>query len=287
MRAASDTLDMATSSVSRQISKLERELGLPLVEKGVRRIKLTEMGEAACRYYREKASHEEAFWSKILDHKSVRTGKVTIAIGEALINEVFSTAIREFMVAYPGLSVIVRVGGTPEVIAKVRDDDAHMGLIFDTARDAKIRTRLALPQPLKIILSPRNKLSKKKSLKLSDIVDENVCLPEQDFRIRQVVEHAEIECGVFLETVMETNALQLMKGIVESGHGITVLPEIFIRDSLEKGDLVAVPTDSKILNGTKFTLITRVGRQLPLGAHRFMMMLEAHLRPLLDGSAKK
>ena len=80
MRAASDKLDVATSSVSRQIGELESELGLKLIEKGRRRIKLTEAGEAACLYYKEKLSQEEAFLSKIEELKSIRTGKITLAV---------------------------------------------------------------------------------------------------------------------------------------------------------------------------------------------------------------
>ena len=45
MRAASEKLDVAVSSISRQIAQLEADIGLPLIERGRRSIKLTEAGE--------------------------------------------------------------------------------------------------------------------------------------------------------------------------------------------------------------------------------------------------
>ncbi|MBW8077744.1 MAG: LysR family transcriptional regulator, partial [Gallionella sp.] len=47
MHAASEKLDVAVSSISRQIAQLESELGLPLIERGRRALKLTQAGEMA------------------------------------------------------------------------------------------------------------------------------------------------------------------------------------------------------------------------------------------------
>ena len=102
MSAASVVLNVAPSSISRQISQLEKDLNIPLVEKGVRRIKLTEAGEAACEFYHEKAADEEIFLSQILDLKNVRSGKIVIAIGEAFISDLLVETVREFMRDFPG-----------------------------------------------------------------------------------------------------------------------------------------------------------------------------------------
>ena len=57
MRAASEELNVATSSISRQIAALEKDLGMRLIEGGRRKIKLTEAGDAAFAYYREMRAH--------------------------------------------------------------------------------------------------------------------------------------------------------------------------------------------------------------------------------------
>jgi len=278
MRAASEKLDVAASSVSRQISELEQELGLAMIEKGRRRIRLTEAGEAACQYYREKLSQEEAFLSRIKEMKSIRTGKITLAVGEAFVTQPFSDLLDEFMQRYPGMEIQVQVANTTRVVERVQEDDAHMGLIFDIPREPKVRARLVINQPLKVIVNRTHALSGRKRVNLRDIEGESLGLPDEGYRIRQLLHAAEQEDGAFLEASLQTNSLTLLTDFVISGRGISILPELVVREELRAGNLVAVDTENATLNSTKTSLVTRVGRQLPIGAYRLMLSLESYLK---------
>ncbi|TQV82625.1 LysR family transcriptional regulator [Exilibacterium tricleocarpae] len=278
MRAASEELDVATSSVSRQIAELEAELGLALIERGRRKIKLTEAGEASCQYYREKLSQEEAFLSKIKELKSIRTGKIVLAVGEAYVTQRFSDMLQAFMQNYPGMEVQVEVANTSAVVDLVREDNAHMGLIFDIPRDPKIHARLVLPQPLMVIVNARHAFSQQTSINLASLQGESIGLPEENYRIRQIIHTAEQEDGVFLEASLLTNSLTLITDFVKSGRGIAILPELVVQQELTSGDLIALPVSNRILNSTKTSLITRAGRQLPVGAYRLLLGIEAHLK---------
>ena len=61
MRAAADQLDVAVSSISRQISQLEAEVGVALIEHGRRTVMLTEAGKLLIEYYAEQRTHRESF----------------------------------------------------------------------------------------------------------------------------------------------------------------------------------------------------------------------------------
>lgn len=278
MRAASESLDVATSSVSRQIAELEKELGIALIEKGRRRIKLTEAGEAAYLYYREKMSYEEAFLSRIDELKNMRTGDIYLAMGSAFISQQFSEMLQGFMEKYPDINVHILTDTTSSLLRKVREDEAHLGLVFAMPSDPKIRARVTLSQPLKVILSRRHRLSGKESLDLSELVNEKIGLPEDEFRIRQIIRNAEQEEDTFLKASMTTNSLDLLNDFVLSGKGISILPELVVQRGLMSGEVKAVPTTSKILNSTETFLITRVGRQLPVAAHRLSLSIESYLK---------
>ncbi|MEH6517506.1 MAG: LysR family transcriptional regulator [Halioglobus sp.] len=278
MNAASESLNIATSSVSRQIAQLESELGLPLIEKGRRRIGLTEAGEAVCKYYREKLSQEEAFLSHIEEMKKVRTGKIVLAVGEAFITQRFSDMLDDFMQQYPGMEIRVAISNTTSVSAQVRDDQAHLGLIFDIPREPGISSRVTIPQPLRIIVKGEHHLRTASDVSLQSIQNESIGLPDSGYRIRQIIHDAEQEEGVFLEPSLVTNSLALLKDFVLSGRGISILPELVVQDGLQDGSLCALASSNKVLQSTQTSLITRVGRQLPVGAYRLMTCVEAHLR---------
>jgi DNA-binding transcriptional LysR family regulator len=278
MNAASESLDVATSSVSRQIAQLETELGLPLFEKGRRRIKLTEAGEAVCKYYREKLSQEEAFLSHIEQMKKVRTGKIVLAVGEAFITQSFSDMLDDFMQQYPGMEIRVLSSNTIDVSAQIRDDLAHLGLIFDVPREPGISARLVIPQPLRFIVNRKHELRNNSEVTLKSIQKESIGLPDNGYRIRQIIYDAEQEEGVFLEPSLITNSLVLLKDFVLSGRGISILPELVVHDKLQEGSLIALPSSNAVLNSTKTSLITRVGRQLPVGAYRLMNCMQIYLK---------
>jgi len=281
MRAAGEQLNVATSSVSRQIAALEKDFGMRLVEGGRRRIKLTEAGGAACAYYRELRAHEEVFLSKVQELRSTRSGTINLAIGEAFISDAFSELLQDFMRRFPGLIVRVKMSGTNSAIELVREDEAHFGLIFDVPRDPKVRARLTLAQPLKAIVHPKHGLAGKRGLKLAELKRYSIGLPEDSFRIRQIVREAEHLEGVFLEPGLIANSMTLLKDFAKCGRGVTFLPEFLAQPELEEGKLMAVDLDNSVMSATTISLITRAGRQLPNGVYRLMLRIEAHLKDLV------
>ena len=285
MRAASEELNVATSSISRQIAALEKDLGMRLIEGGRRKIKLTEAGDAAFAYYREMRAHEEVFLSRVEELRSVRTGTINLAVGEAFISDDFSEVLQEFMRRFPGVIVRVKMSGSNNAVELVRDDEAHFGLIFDVPRDPKVRARLTLSQPLKAIVHPQHELAGRKSVKLADLGKYSIGLPEDSFRIRQIVREAEHAEGIFLEPGLIANSMMLLKDFAKCGRGLTFLPEFLAQPQLGEGKLIAIPIDNPVMNSTRISLITRTGRQVPNGVYRLMLRIEAHLKSLIAPSS--
>ena len=275
MRSASDALDVATSSISRQIGELEKQMGTPLIEKGRRGVVLTEVGEAAVQYYRARLAAEDAFQAEVESLRDLQSGKVRIAVGEAFVNGDFIEMINRFAQSHPGLTLEISVGNTHEVVHSVLDDEASLGLIFDLPREPNVHVWLSLPQPLKLIVLPQHRLANQKSVNLKELLTEPMCLPMSNYRIRQLLHMAESEEHVFLTPSMASNSLTLLKDYVCLGRGASIMPELVVREQLDNNELVAVPIDNPTLSATQTSLVTRVGRQLPVGARKLMHEVES------------
>ena len=141
--------------------------------------------------------------------------------------------------------------------------------------DAKIRVRASSDQPLKVILRPDHPLGNRESLTISELSGERLGVPEQSFRIRQVLGVAESEEHVFLRPVLTSNSLMVLKEFAKSGSGIAILPPIAAHSEVEAGVLKAIPIDQPSLKRTSASVITRLGRQLPVGAVRLLQEIEA------------
>ncbi len=275
MRAASENLNVAPSSISRQIAQLEEELGAPLIERNRSPLKLTEAGEIALSYYREFTIQQEAFISQVRDLNHLKGGTVKLAVGEALIGDLLSNVLDRFMGQYPDIQLVVRTGGTAEVVRLVQEDEAHMGMVFQPEPDAKIRVRASSDQPIKVIASPTHPISRRASVTLSDLIDERIAMPESAFRISQVLSEVEAQEHVFFKPVMVSNSLMVLKEFARSGQGITLLPGIAAHTEVADGLLSAVPINHPSLMHTSASVITRLGRQLPVAAVRLLQKIEA------------
>lgn len=275
MRAASENLNVAPSSISRQIAQLEDELGVQLIERNRSPLKLTEAGEIALSYYKEFTNQQEAFISQVRDLKGLKGGTVRLAVGEGFIGDFLFKVLESFMAQYPEIQIFMHTAGTAEVVAMVLEDEAHVGIVFQPEREAKIRVRASSDQPLKVIVRAGHHLSKRASVRLADLAGERLALPESSFRIRQVLSATEAEEHVFLSPVLVSNSLLVLKEFARSGYGITILPGIAAHSEISAGTLSAIPLSRPDLTHTSASVITRLGRQLPLAAVRVLQKIEA------------
>lgn len=278
MRSASEHLGVAVSSISRQISQVEAELGIPLIEHGRRSVKLTEAGKLAIDYYRNTAVHQSQFVEQLRDLKDSRTGRIDLAVGEGFVTQALSETLALFNARFPTLTLSVQVGGTNSIAERVADDEAHIGLVFDGKPHDRLTARITLPQPLYCVVSTRHKLAMRSSVAMSEMAEHSLCLLNDRFRIRQLLSEAEAEAGLLLTPAMVTDSIGLMKASVATGKFATLLPTLPISAEVSDGILVAIPVENQTLTRTTVSLVTRSGRQLPKSVLALLTMIEGALK---------
>ncbi len=278
MRAAADSLGVAVSSVSRQISQLEAEIGLALIEHGRRNLKLTESGQLLIEHYADQLRLHEAFEAKLSDIKGLRTGRILLAVGEGFIGQPLSNMLLRFNAKHPGLFINVHMSASSnEVVQLVSEDDAHLGLVFQSADDPRIRVLASVRQPLCAIVSRGHPLANHTLVKLADLGGYSLCLPESSFKSRQLLQMAESDERLSLQPGITANSLTLLKSLLATGEFYTVLPILAVSREIKSGQLAAVPIASPALQETSVQLISRLGRRLPPAPLRMIPALTAYL----------
>ena len=279
MRAAGDKMGVAVSSISRQIAQLESELGLLLLERGRRTVKLTEAGELAVGYYKQSLAERELFDSKVRDLRGLKAGRVDIAMGEGFATAAFSNMLNGFINKHSGVRVVSTIAASSlELVRLVAEDEVHCGLVLQMPTDPRVRIKACVPQPIVVLAHPDHPIAAHKSVALSDVDEHRIALVPEGFLTRQALAAAERAEGVWLKPSVTSNSLQLLKEMAKSGECLTMLPVIAAIPELESGALVAIPIATAALESTTTCLITRLGRQLPAPAVRLLSIVEANLR---------
>lgn len=278
MRAAADTLGVATSSVSRQIAQLEADVGVGLIEHGRRTLQLTETGKILIEHYSEQLRLGEILDARVADIKGLRTGRIDLAVGEGFVGQPLSNLLVRFNARHPGLLVNVHMSASSnEVVRLVAEDDAHLGLGFQTSDDPRIRVLASVTQPLCAIMKIGHPLAARRLLKLADLKPHRLCLPAASFRTRQLLRTAESNENVSLQPAITSSSITLLKGLLESGEFFTLLPVLAVSKEVENRRFAAVPIDSSALQEAAVQLICRLGRRLPPAPMRMLTALTGYL----------
>jgi DNA-binding transcriptional LysR family regulator len=278
MRAAADQLGVAVSSVSRQISQLESDVGVALIEHGRRNIKLTEAGALLIEYYNEQQTHREAFEARLADLKGLRAGRINLAIGEGFICTRLSGLLARFMARHRGLVVDVRITASSADVARlVVEDEAHLGLAFQSSDDPRVRVLASVIHPLCAIMRPTHPLAGRAFVTLSDLAAHPMCLPESSFRTRQILKLAETIEHVSLQPDITSNSIVLLKHLLAEGEYLTLLPMLAVSEEVARGEFAAVRVQSASLQDTSVHLIGRLGRHLTPAPLRLMTALISYL----------
>jgi DNA-binding transcriptional LysR family regulator len=263
IRSAADKLGVAPSAISRQITQLEEELSCILIERHRKGVCPTEAGELLLRYYREAVANEESYLADLRSLKGLKSGNITLAIGEGFIGELMTSVLPEFQKKYPDLKLTIHVAGSNELIRKVEEDEAHIGVLFHPPLHHKLRSHEVSLHPLCAIVPPNHPLIQlDRPIHLEDIMPYPLVLQEKEFGVRQLIAVAEFKHRVRLAPAMKVNSFGLLKEFVRSNMGVTILPAFVVRRELDDQQVVSLPIEDPVLSTGEVHITTRLGRQL-------------------------
>jgi DNA-binding transcriptional LysR family regulator len=272
VRAAADSLDVAPSAVSRHIAQLEQELSASLMERHRRGVRPTEAGERVLEYYRQRLAQQEVLLDSLQALRGLQSGSVVLAVGEGFI-EGLAGPLSVFSAQFPKIDVQINVCGSNEVIRQVVEDEAHIGLVFNPAVDPKIRAHVRRKQPVKVIVNPEHPLAQMKGpVPLAGLDDYRLALPGVSYGIRQILTLAEHQLGFTLHPTLTCSTIAMLRRYAMQG-GVTLLPQFVIEEEIAQGRLLALPLHHEIFSNPEVQLISRLGRQLSVGATRLIAML--------------
>lgn len=270
VRAAADKLGIAPSAISRQISLLEEELNAVLLERHRKGVVPTQAGHLLLDYHRQHVAHCHDVQAKIDALQGLKSGSVSIACGEGFAQEIITGPIRQFRQQYPGVALALDVAGTAEIIRRVREDVAELGLVYYAPAEPGISSRGSVRQPVQAIVYPEHPLRDAQSTTLAELSAWPLALLHGAYGIRQLIEQAERIEKIRLQPALTTNLISALLGFVASGQGVTLLPPCAVASELAQQRVYAVAVQNTALQHVDIQLITRTGRQLSPAANRFL-----------------
>ncbi len=161
---AAERLHMAQQAVSKSVAQLEAELGVELLERTSREVRLTEAGEALRADAREVVSAADAAFTRARDYGRGLAGALRIGSTPAVGPRVLRDALRELHRDAPELSIALRELRPGEIARSLRDGAADVVLARTSAGAPKLERVTLRPSPAALVVPVAHRLTGEASL---------------------------------------------------------------------------------------------------------------------------
>jgi DNA-binding transcriptional LysR family regulator len=220
---AGERLHVSQSAISRQILLLEEELNEAVFLRVGRRIRITPAGEALLQLSHRVFQDLRDTVALISDARQALRGPVRLVGGMTVGLYVFPTLLREFRRLHPQAEIKIWAGSTDKCIAAVRAGTADLGLLTLPIAAPDLVTTPAIEEELLVVTSPTHPLARKKRVVSADLRRQNFILFESGSNTRRVIDDFFLRENLEPQIVMETENVEIIKALVRTNLGITII----------------------------------------------------------------
>ncbi|MET3819615.1 DNA-binding transcriptional LysR family regulator [Burkholderia sp. PvR073] len=266
---ASARLHVAVSAISRQIAKLESELGAPLFERRPRGMALSEAGERLLGFAQRSLLEAEHVMKEIGGLEALHGSLLKIACSEGFAIDFLPGALAGFKARHPGVDFSVWVVSPAEATRRVRDGDADIGLTFSLAPEHGVRVEHTERAPVFALVRRDHPLAARDSVSLADVARHPHVLPEAGTTVRQLIDIACVLDGLMLEPELTSNNTAVMYRYAQRTGAVMFTGLLSVRDRFDSDGFVVVPVTNPQLRERSIQVQTMAGRDLPASVRAF------------------
>jgi DNA-binding transcriptional LysR family regulator len=171
---AAARLHLAQQAVSKSVRQLERELGVELLERTTREVRLTPAGAALLASGRETLAAADAAFARAREVGAAVAGRVRIgatpAVGAAVLGEVVEV-LRE---GAPELSVAALELRPRDILSSLRDRDVDLVLARTWGGGPEVESASLRPTPAILVVPADHRLAGKRAVDLAELDGERL-----------------------------------------------------------------------------------------------------------------
>ena len=276
-RAAQQLL-LTQPAVSSQIRNLEERLGQKLIERQGKRVRLTEAGEILYTQSRKIFQQLREAESVLNDLKSLETGRLCLGTVDVISIYVLPMIFHEFHQLFPKVEISIEVDNSFTICSGVADGELDLGFVTLPVENRSLISVPIYNDVMRVIANIHHPLAGRDLVTLKDLTETNLIIYKQGSVTRRILEQVFESHGLELSPAMEIDRPEAMKKLVEVGLGVSIIPEMIIKQDLEEGALVALEMGD-IRFERHLGLVCRRGQFFSPSTGAFLEILRKTLKP--------
>ena len=149
---AARRLKMPTSTVSRRIADLEEQLGVVLIERSTRSLRLTDVGSEVFEHAKQSADISEAVDNIASNHASTVSGELRLSAPPSISDTLLAPLVRAFQASYPNVRIQVFI--TDRIVDQIAEGVDLAFRVAPQLKDSSLVARKILTYRHQLVASP-------------------------------------------------------------------------------------------------------------------------------------
>lgn len=220
--AAARSLDTVQSNVSAHVARLERELGLVLIDRAT--TEATYEGRAVLERARRIEAEFEALDSDVASLRDVISGQVRLGVIGTTARWLVPALLTAMHEQYPQVSVVVLDATTSSLVLNMVSGTVDLAVVNLPIDEAELVVEPLFDEDRVLIVPAGHPLHRRDSVDLEELVEYELLLEAPGTPFRDVLDKVAEEAGVTLQAKAEVDGMRLLASLVFSGFGAGVVP---------------------------------------------------------------
>ncbi len=224
---AAESLHVSQPTLSQQIIQLENLLGVELLDRSGRAVKVTDAGRAYIQHARRALRELDAGRRAIHDVQDLARGELRLATTPTFTAYLVGPLLAAFHARYPGIMVRLKEMSLDTIAAAVAADEVDLAIAFAVSRPADdIECTPLLVERLNVVVGAQHKFAACTGPVTPQMLEnEQLGVLSLDFVTRGHVDDYLRAQGIVPRIAIETNTISALIEVVRRSDVVTVLPE--------------------------------------------------------------
>jgi DNA-binding transcriptional LysR family regulator len=247
---SSSLCNVSQSSMTISLQNLEEAVGVPLLVRHAKGVRLTDAGERFLRHAQQATSSVDDALAAARKEPGQIAGQVRIGVTETISAYLMPSLISAISRRFTNLQLEVVEREREAIEQELLDDrlDIALLLVSNVELVDELKCEIMIRSPRRLWTPPEHPLQHAQRVTLDDVAQENFLLLDMDEHIQTVSKYWG-KYGLSPRVRMQSKSIEAVRSLVALGEGVTILSDLVYRPwSLEGNRIsrrelnVSVPT---------------------------------------------
>lgn len=236
--------DVSQSAATQSIHRLERHLGVQLVDRSRRPFILTPEGQICYDGFRSILEAYDTVVSAVQTLNDKESGSIRVGAIYSAGLYGMEYVMREFLKTSPKAKVKLELMRSERVYQAIMTSDIDFGVVAYPMTSSEVTVIPLGSERMVYVCSSDGEFAKHKSISLDQLHGSDFVAFDREQIVRKEIDRHFRQRLVSVNVVAEYENVETIKQAIEAGLGGAILPANSVRNEVQLGKLAGIPIDS-------------------------------------------